>query len=55
VLQKFLFGLGLDYYIENRNAVICTFAEAAGRWRDWLARYGEQLTYSIENRTFFLH
>jgi hypothetical protein len=54
LLQSFLPGFGLDYYTVGRRAMICTFAESADRWREWLARYGDRLDHSPITRTFVL-
>lgn len=54
MLQRFFPSIELDYYIEGKNVVICTFAESAERWRDWWSRHGGRLSYSPERQAFVL-
>ena len=54
MLHRFFPSIGLDYYVEGKGVVICTFAESAERWRDWWSRYGTRLSYSPERRAFVL-
>jgi hypothetical protein len=54
VLSRDLQLYGLEYYLQEQKAVICTYAEAAQRWRDWWRKYGDQLMYQEEQSRFVL-
>jgi hypothetical protein len=46
--------LDFNYYVSNRNVVICTQAEAGREWRAWWARNAPQLSHKKESGRFVL-
>jgi hypothetical protein len=45
LIQHTLERLGFDYALEDHRVVLCTFAEAAERWRAWWRLHGGALTF----------
>jgi hypothetical protein len=46
--------LDVDYYVAEQTVVICTHAEAGGRWREWWGRNASKLAYQKEGGRFVL-
>jgi hypothetical protein len=54
VVERDLDMLGLSYYVEGGEVVVCTYEEAGQRWRKWWASYGKNLAYNKEAGCFVL-
>lgn len=54
IVERILPVLDLDYFVQDDHIVICTYAEAGLRWRDWWKEHGGDLVYQGESATFAL-
>jgi hypothetical protein len=54
LIERFIPRLDVDYYLTDRTVVLCTYAEAGQKWREWWAKSSARLTYQKESGRFVL-
>lgn len=52
ILSRDIRLLGFDYYVEGKQIVVCTVAEAGARWRSWWPDHYSKLEYDRMERRF---